>query len=82
MGQIRVPARTAVWRHRLRRELRCLAERKGSGIRDCEEIRQLLVRGKEKGSLSYGEIQESLGDREDLDSAAMDEMYQLFAEAG
>jgi RNA polymerase sigma factor RpoD-like protein len=59
-----------------------LAARKGSGIRDNDEIRQLLVRGKQQGSLSYKEIQDSLADREDLDTAAIDEMYQLFAEAG
>jgi len=59
-----------------------LAARKDGGIRDCEEIQQLLVRGKEKGSLSYREIQDGLADREDLDSTAIDEMYQLLADEG
>ena len=59
-----------------------MGERKDSVIRDCEEIQQLLVRGKERGSLSYKEIQDSLAEHEDLDSAAIDEMYELFAEEG
>jgi RNA polymerase sigma factor RpoD-like protein len=45
-------------------------------------MRRLLARGKETGSLTYKEIQDSLADREDLDSAAIDEMYQVFSEEG
>jgi len=59
-----------------------LAARKDGGIQDSEEIQQLLVRGKKEGSLSYKDIQDMLAAREDLDSAAMDTMFQLFAAEG
>ncbi len=59
-----------------------MAERKDRGTRDNEAIQRLLATGKEKGSLTYKEIQDALADREDLDSAAIDEVYQIFAEEG
>jgi len=59
-----------------------LAARKDAGIRDNEDVRLLLAKGKKQGALTYEEIQDGLADHEELDSEAMDDVYQLFAEAG
>ena len=59
-----------------------MAERKDTGVRNNEEVKTLLARGKAKGTLTYAEIQDGLSECDELDSEAIDDMYQLFAESG
>ncbi len=59
-----------------------MAVRKDNETVEDEDIQLLLAKGRRQGVLTYEEIQDGLADREDLDSEAMDEMYQTFQDAG
>jgi len=59
-----------------------LAEGKDLDPQQMEEVQSLIALGREQGMLSYSDIQEALGDAEDLDTEAIEEIYWLIAKAG
>ncbi len=59
-----------------------MAEGKDLDPQQMEEVQSLIALGREQGMLSYSDIQEALGDVEDLDTEAIEEIYWLIAKAG
>ena len=59
-----------------------MAEGKDLDPQQMEEVQSLIALGREQGLLSYGDIQEALGDAEDLDTEDIEEVYWLIAKAG
>jgi RNA polymerase sigma factor RpoD-like protein len=47
-----------------------------------DEVQALIALGREQGMLSYTDIQEALGDAEDLGTEEIEEIYWLIAKAG
>ncbi len=50
-------------------------------VRDLAEVKALLRKGQQQGYLTYEEIQDSLGEVEDLNAEEMEEVYALLGEA-
>lgn len=51
-------------------------------IKDHDDLRKLLEEGKRKGVLTYDEINDALGQQEDLDAEQLEVLLQTFAEEG
>lgn len=51
-------------------------------MKDHAEIRKLFTEGKRKGVLTYDEINDKLGQQEDIDLDQMDDLLQAFADEG
>ncbi len=50
-------------------------------VKDLAEVKALLRKGQEQGYLTYEEIQDSLGDVEDLNAEEIEDIYALLGEA-
>jgi RNA polymerase sigma factor RpoD-like protein len=59
-----------------------LVEGKDLDPQQMEEVQALIAQGREQGMLSYSDIQEALGDAEDLGTEEIEEIYWLIAKAG
>ncbi len=59
-----------------------MAEGKSLDPQQMEEVQSLIALGREQGMLSYGDIQEALGDAEDLGTEDIEQIYWLIAKAG
>ncbi len=59
-----------------------MVEGKDLDPQQMEEVQSLIALGREQGMLSYSDIQEALGDAEDLDTEDIEEIYWLIAKAG
>ncbi len=59
-----------------------MAEGNDLDPQEMEEVRSLIALGREQGTLSYGDIQEALGDAEDLGTDDIEQIYLLIAKAG
>lgn len=51
-------------------------------IKDHDDLRKLLDEGKRKGVLTYDEINDTLGQQEDLDAEQLEVLLQTFADEG
>ena len=51
-------------------------------IKDHDDLRKLLEEGKRKGVLTYDEINDTLGQQEDLDAEQLEVLLQTFADEG
>ncbi len=51
-------------------------------VRGSDELQRLIEEGKRKGSLTYDEINDSLGTQDDLDAEQVDDLLQAFADEG
>ena len=58
-----------------------MAKGKGEEVKDLAEVRALVSKGQEQGYLTYEEIQEGLGDVEDLDTDDIEDIYAVLSEA-
>ena len=54
---------------------------KDEEVKDLAEVKALLRKGHDQGYLTYDEIQDALGDVEDLDAEDIEEIYAVFSEA-
>jgi RNA polymerase sigma factor RpoD-like protein len=59
-----------------------LPEGKDVDIQDLEEVRALMRKGQRQGALTFVEIQDALAENEELDTADIEEVYRLLADAG
>ena len=59
-----------------------MAEGKEAEIHELPEVRALLRKGRRTGVVTYAEIQDGLGELEDLDAGDIEDVYRLFADAG
>lgn len=58
-----------------------MAKGKDQEVKDLAEVKGLIRKGQEQGYLTYGEIQDALGDVEDLETEDIEEVYTLLGEA-
>jgi RNA polymerase sigma factor RpoD-like protein len=58
-----------------------LPKGKEDEVRDLAEVKALLRKGQQQGYLTYEEIQDSLGEVEDLDAEAIEDVYAMLGEA-
>jgi RNA polymerase sigma factor RpoD-like protein len=59
-----------------------LAEGKEAEIHELPEVRALLRKGRRTGVVTYAEIQDGLGELEELEAGDIEDVYRLFVEAG
>ncbi len=59
-----------------------MVEGKDLDPQQMDEVQALIALGREQGMLSYGDIQEALGDIQDLETEDIEEIYWLIAKAG
>ena len=59
-----------------------MAEGKDAEIHEIPEVRSLLRKGRRTGVITYAEIQDGLGELEDLDTGDIEDVYRLFVNAG
>jgi len=59
-----------------------LAEGKEAEIHELPEVRALLRKGRRTGTVTYAEIQDGLGELEDLETADIEDVYRMFVDAG
>ncbi len=59
-----------------------MVEGKDLDPQQMEEVQSLISLGREQGMLSYSDIQEALGDVEDLGTEDIEEIYWMIAKAG
>ncbi len=59
-----------------------MVEGKDLDPQQMEEVQALIAQGRDQGMLSYSDIQEVLGDAEDLGTEEIEEIYYLIAKAG
>ena len=58
-----------------------MPSKKESGVQDLAEVKALLRKGQRQGHLSYKEIQDGLGECEDLNAEGIEEVYALLSDA-
>jgi RNA polymerase sigma factor RpoD-like protein len=59
-----------------------LAEGKEAEIHELPEVRALLRKGRRTGVVTYAEIQDGLGELEELEAGDIEDVYRLFVDAG
>jgi RNA polymerase sigma factor RpoD-like protein len=59
-----------------------LSQGKDSDIHELDEVKLLLRKGRRNGYLTFAEIQDALGDSEELDTSDIEEIYRVFMDAG
>ncbi len=59
-----------------------MAEGKDAEIHELPEVRALLRKGRRTGVITYAEIQDGLGELEDLGTGDIEDVYRLFIDAG
>ncbi|MFW5868316.1 MAG: Ig-like domain-containing protein, partial [Armatimonadota bacterium] len=58
-----------------------MAKGKDEEVRDLAEVKALVSKGQDQGYLTYEEIQEGLGDVEDLDTEDIEDIYAILSDA-
>jgi RNA polymerase sigma factor RpoD-like protein len=58
-----------------------LAKGKEEEVKDLAEVKALVDKGQDQGYLTYEDIQEGLGDVEDLDAQDIEEIYAILSDA-
>jgi len=58
-----------------------LSKGKRDEVKDLAETKALVLKGREQGYLTYEDIQDALGDVEDLNAEQIEEIYALLSEA-
>ena len=59
-----------------------MAEGKDAEVHEIPEVRELLRKGRRTGVLTYAEIQDGLGELEDLGAGDIEDVYRLLMDAG
>ena len=59
-----------------------MSQGKDTDIHELDEVKLLLRKGRRNGFLTFAEIQDALGDSEELDTNDIEEIYRVFMDAG
>ena len=59
-----------------------MSQGKDTDIHELDEVKLLLRKGRRNGFLTFAEIQDALGDSEELDTNDIEDIYRVFMDAG